>query len=160
MNEVNAVDRFPQQEPPGVAATSLTQRILGFRRAAAKPLPLRPTMRGQFGYVLCQLTLAERNPNPEGGGLDAMHANLSKSSSPRPETWPGLRVGQRVRIETGALAGLSGTVLEFRHPTRVLLAVGLVSRSIQVEVDRSQVRPEPGPQHALRPVLVPALPRS
>ena len=49
---------------------------------------------------------------------------------------PYLREGQRVRITRGALAGLEGILVEVRPNKGLLvLSVGLLQRSVAVEVD-------------------------
>lgn len=71
------------------------------------------------------------------------------------EPWPLLEVGQRARVEYGPLAGLEGTLLDFRGHHRLLLSVTLLRRSVAVEVDSADVTPIPEPHrrrgHLLRP---------
>jgi transcription antitermination factor NusG len=62
------------------------------------------------------------------------------------EAWPFLHVGRRVRIEDGALKGITGILLEVRRACRVVLSVQLIERSIAVEVDRASVRELSSPQ--------------
>jgi transcription antitermination factor NusG len=57
------------------------------------------------------------------------------------EPWPFLRVGQRVRIEHGALAGLEGILAQAKDSWRVVLNVELLQRSIAVEINRAYVSP-------------------
>lgn len=55
------------------------------------------------------------------------------------EPWPYLHVGQRVRIEGGPLFGLEGLLVEIRKSLRLVLSVGLLQRSVLVEIDRDWI---------------------
>lgn len=78
------------------------------------------------------------------------------------EPWPYLEVGQVVRIEDGALAGLEGILSGFKGSHRIVLSVSLLRRSVALEIDRWAVRPVASPQSVglvetvpvLEPVLV------
>jgi transcription antitermination factor NusG len=56
------------------------------------------------------------------------------------EPWPFLHVGARVRIESGALAGIEGILESVRGKQRVIVSVTLLQRSVAVELDRDAVR--------------------
>ena len=45
----------------------------------------------------------------------------------------------RLRILVGPLAGLLGTLVERRSPSRVLMAVDSLARGVYIEVDESQL---------------------
>ena len=53
---------------------------------------------------------------------------------------PYLKVGNRVQISKGPLAGMEGTVLRAGKSVRVVLSVSLLQRSVAVEVDASCVQ--------------------
>ncbi len=53
--------------------------------------------------------------------------------------WPLLRVGERVRIEAGPLAGVEGTLTQLKDAWRVVVSVELLQRSVAAEVERSVV---------------------
>lgn len=55
--------------------------------------------------------------------------------------WPFLHIGDRVVVESGALAGLEGLLVETRNQCRVVVSLGLLQRSVAVEIDRACVRP-------------------
>ncbi len=55
--------------------------------------------------------------------------------------WPYLRVGQRVRVQDGALAGVEGILTQVKNSYRIVLSVDLLQRSVAVELDRSSVVP-------------------
>jgi transcription antitermination factor NusG len=65
---------------------------------------------------------------------------LVNSGLPR-EPWPYLQVGQRVRIEHGALCGVEGILLDLKGVHRVVLSVTLLRRSVAAEIDRAWVMP-------------------
>lgn len=49
------------------------------------------------------------------------------------------QVGSRVRIETGALRGIEGILLELKGKRRLLLSITLLQRSVAVEIDSEAV---------------------
>jgi transcription antitermination factor NusG len=59
----------------------------------------------------------------------------------RAEPHPYLRVGRRVRITAGPLAGREGILKRWRGDQRVVLSTDLIQRSILVDVDASCVAP-------------------
>lgn len=59
--------------------------------------------------------------------------------------WPFLRVGERIRIEAGPLAGVEGTLTQLKDAWRVVVSVELLQRSVAAEVERYSVtRVNPG----------------
>jgi transcription antitermination factor NusG len=114
-------------------------------------LPLFP------GYLFCRFNPEERlpilktpglisivgtakTPTPvEASEIVALRA-LVNSDLPR-QPWPFLKVGQRVRIECGALAGLEGILLQTKGRDRIILSVTLLQRSVAAEVDSSWISP-------------------
>lgn len=59
------------------------------------------------------------------------------------EPHPFLRVGQRARIRSGALAGMEGIVVRKKNSLRVVLTMNLIMQSIAVEVDGEDLEPLP-----------------
>jgi len=57
------------------------------------------------------------------------------------EPWPYLRIGQRVRIEVGALTGVEGVLQDLRGRSRLIVSITLLQRSVAVEIDRDDVTP-------------------
>lgn len=55
--------------------------------------------------------------------------------------WPFLKVGQRVRITAGPLAGVEGLLAQRRGEARVVLNVSLLEQAISVLVESDSVRP-------------------
>jgi transcription antitermination factor NusG len=132
-------------------------------------LPLFP------GYVFCQFDYRNRLPvlvNPGvfsivGNGhcatpvekkeIEAIAALVESGLNLSP--WPFIQTGDMVYIERGPLAGLEGILLGFKSEYRVIVSVGLLQRSVAVEVNRRWVRPvnvtsiiphgEPGPSFSM-----------
>jgi transcription antitermination factor NusG len=55
------------------------------------------------------------------------------------EPHPYLKSGDRVRIRSGALAGIEGFLIRFKNVYRFVLSVELLQKSVPVEVDISAV---------------------
>lgn len=55
------------------------------------------------------------------------------------QPFPFLNAGQRVRINSGALAGLEGIVLGPKPKLRLVISITLLQRSILLEVERENV---------------------
>lgn len=53
--------------------------------------------------------------------------------------WPFLAIGDRVRIQSGPLAGLEGLLTDFKNSFRLVLSVTLLQRSVAVEIDSALV---------------------
>jgi transcription antitermination factor NusG len=109
------------------------------------------------GYVFVRLALRERlrvreipsvvrlvgfNGQPTAlpdTEMEVMRAGLSQSS--RAEPHPFLTVGRHVRIIGGPLAGLDGVLRRKKSGMRVIVSLGLIQRSVAVDVDIADVRP-------------------
>ena len=79
-----------------------------------------------------------RIPAPiEDAEIMAVRAIVASGYLAQP--WPYLRAGERVRIEEGCLAGLSGTLVREKDGCRVVVNVELLQRSVAVEIDRNAV---------------------
>jgi transcription antitermination factor NusG len=57
------------------------------------------------------------------------------------EPYGELAIGQKVRINTGALQGLEGTLLRNASGLRVVITVNLIQQSVAVELDADAVEP-------------------
>lgn len=130
-------------------------------------LPLFP------GYLFCRFNPQERLPILKTPGMISIVGTakvpravdeteivalrtLVASGLPR-QPWPFLQIGQRVRIEHGALAGLEGILLQQKGCDRLVLSVTLLQRSVAAEIDSSWVVPvHTRPQ--LRPAMKPGRP--
>jgi len=119
-----------------------------FREANA---PLFP------GYVFCNFDAQNRLPilitpgviSVVGRGrvpLPVDDAEISAiqtvvASGLRAEPCPYLELGQKVRIESDALQGLEGILVQIKGNHRIVVSVSLLRRSVALEIDRSCVRP-------------------
>lgn len=120
-------------------------------RRVTLDLPLFP------GYVFVRLALCERLRALQipsvvrlvgCGGLptalpdteiEIMRSGLSQSLCAEPH--PFLAVGRRVRITAGPFAGLEGILKRKKSNLRVVVSLGLIQRSVAVDVDAADVRP-------------------
>jgi len=90
-----------------------------------------------------------RHPEPVNESeLNAIRRFVASGLSVMP--WPFLRAGDLVLIDEGALAGLEGILIHTKGQYRVVVSLGLLQRSVSVEIDRSIVRPLPSPKPALQ----------
>jgi transcription termination/antitermination protein NusG len=119
--------------------------------ASKQDIPLFP------GYVFCRFNPLDRLPIltvpgvvhivsfggiPQPVEEQEMTAVLTMlQSGLQVASFPALPVGQRVLLEAGPLAGLSGVVLAHRNEERFVVSVSLLQRSIGVVVDRSWLSP-------------------
>ncbi len=71
--------------------------------------------------------------------IESLRLALAEGS--RAEPHPYLKVGRRVRITRGPLAGREGVLKRWKGDLRVVLSTELIQRSISVEVDASLVMP-------------------
>jgi transcription termination/antitermination protein NusG len=118
-------------------------------RSRDSELPLFP------GYVCCRFDLRYRLPILTTPGVVQI---FGAGDSPIPladvevaslqtavraqlplEPFPFVQIGQRVRIERGALAGVEGIVMSFKQTLRLVLSITLLQRSVLLEVSRDEV---------------------
>jgi transcription antitermination factor NusG len=66
---------------------------------------------------------------------------LVVSSGVKADPCPYLEVGQRIKIDHGALSGLQGILTSFRGSERIVVSVSLLCRSVSLEIQRSDVSP-------------------
>ena len=62
--------------------------------------------------------------------------------------YPFVDTGQRVRINSGALAGVEGIVISFTQRVRLVLSITLLKRSVLLEINRDLVSVEEAPDWA------------
>jgi transcription antitermination factor NusG len=109
------------------------------------------------GYAFCQFDAAKRLPilvTPgvvtvvgrgrvpvpvEDSEIEAIQRVIS--SGLQVEPWPYLKIGQRVRIEDGALGGLEGILTGFKGGRRIVVSISLLGRSVALEIDRFRICP-------------------
>jgi transcription antitermination factor NusG len=52
----------------------------------------------------------------------------------QPEPWRTLRVGQRVQVQSGPLLGVTGTLVQVKNGTRLVIGVNALQQYVAVEV--------------------------
>lgn len=119
------------------------------RSGSPKVAPLFP------GYVFCRFNASNRLPVLVTPGVIAV---VGRGKVPIPiedseleaiqkvvsaglplEPCPYLEVGQRIRIEEGALSGIEGILTGFKGARRLVVSVSLLRRSVALEIDREAV---------------------
>jgi len=71
--------------------------------------------------------------------IEALINGLAKGV--RAEPHPYLKVGHRVRVKYGPLAGTQGVLVRRKDKFRIVLSIDLIMRSVAVEVDEADVEP-------------------
>jgi len=113
------------------------------------------------GYVFCRFYFGERLPILTVPGVQYV-VSFGQTATPVDSTelnalqravdsglpcepYPYLKVGYRVRVESGPLTGLEGFVLDVSKPYKLVISLNLLCRSVAVELDRTSVKPIDGP---------------
>ena len=125
-------------------------------RRVCLEMPLFP------GYVFVRLALVNRLSVLQVSGVvhlvgfdgspaavpeeDVLRVQELLSRGMRAEPHPFLRVGRRVRVMAGPLAGLEGILVRRKNRVRFVVSVELILRSIAVEVDEGDLEPISGEQ--------------
>jgi transcription antitermination factor NusG len=109
------------------------------------------------GYLFCHFDVGKRLPILQAPGvtsvvgigkcpepidekeIEAIRTIMSSGVTYQPH--PYLTVGDCVRVEHGALAGLVGLITLVKNDFRLIISVNLLMRSVSVEIDRSWVDP-------------------
>jgi len=107
------------------------------------------------GYVFVRIVLRDRlkvlqvpsvvslisfngRPVPiDDGELDVFRNGLASQIRMAPH--PYLKVGRRVRVQTGPLAGAEGILARKKDGCRLVMSIDLLMRSVAVEVDEADV---------------------
>ena len=112
------------------------------------------------GYLFCRLNVenrlsvlttpgvydvvraGERFQPVEESEIAAIQQVVTSGCAAKP--WPFLKAGDRVRVQFGSLAGVTGYLISEKGTERLVLSISMLQRSVSVEVDRTWVQPEPG----------------
>ncbi len=87
-----------------------------------------------------QIVGCNRIPAPiDESEINAIQTLIASGLQTQP--WPFLAVGERVRIESGALRGLDGIVVKMKENHRLVVSISLLRRSVAVEIDSALVEP-------------------
>ena len=118
-------------------------------RRVTLDLPLFP------GYVFVRMALGDRLQVQQVPGVahlvgfdgtpaalpdqevDALRASLANGVRAQPH--PYLKVGQRVRVKNGPLAGMEGVLLRRKGSLRLVISIELIQRSVAVDADEADV---------------------
>lgn len=124
------------------------------------------------GYLFCRFDIHNRLPilvipgvlNVVGGTkiptpietpeIVALQTTV-QAGLPR-EPWPFLHIGDRVRIERGALSGVEGILVQAKGHHRLVLSVTLLQRSVAVDIDSAWVSSVTPRLRAQQEILRPA----
>jgi transcription antitermination factor NusG len=71
--------------------------------------------------------------------IEAVWRTLQSGLPVRP--WPFLQIGERIIVEQGPLAGVMGSVAEFKGTWRLVVSISLLQRSVSAEIERHWIRP-------------------
>ena len=71
--------------------------------------------------------------------IEALRNGLAGKALAEPH--PYLKVGHRVRIHSGPMAGMEGVLVRRKDKFRVVLSIHLIQRSIATEVDETDIEP-------------------
>lgn len=105
-----------------------------------KRLPILVTP-GVFGIVGCG-----KVPLPvEDSEIAALQSVSMAGLAAQP--WPFLKMGQRVRINHGAMQDLEGILVAVKKQHRLVVSVSLLERSVAVEIDGAWVTPLESARH-------------
>ena len=71
--------------------------------------------------------------------IEALRHGLSGNIAVEPH--PFLKVGRRVRVHSGAMAGFEGILIRKKDKYRVVITIELIQRSVAMEVDEADLEP-------------------
>jgi transcription antitermination factor NusG len=75
-------------------------------------------------------------PNAE---IEALRGGLVRNVPAEPH--PYLKIGRRVKVHSGPVAGLEGILVRRKDKFRVVLSIHMIERSVAVEVDETDIAP-------------------
>ena len=109
------------------------------------------------GYVFCQFDPSKRLPILMTPGVVGV---VGRGNRPEPvddteiasirtvalagrsvQPWPFLRLGQRIRMQSGPLTGIEGIFLRVQDEDHLIVSVTLLQRAVSVVVERDSVSP-------------------
>jgi transcription antitermination factor NusG len=73
----------------------------------------------------------------ESAEMERLRAGLTMLHA---EPHPFLKIGQKVRVKCGPLAGVEGILEQYRGRFRVILSMDLIQKSVAVEVDMADLQ--------------------
>ena len=120
------------------------------RVTAALDLPLFP------GYLFVHTSLTDRmrilstpgvisivglgaRPTPVDDSEIDFLANRIRNFDPMP--YPNMRIGDKVRVKSGPLAGAVGVLIRRKNNLRLVIMMNLITQSVSVDVDGADIEP-------------------
>ncbi len=94
------------------------------------PILITPGVIGILGCGKCPVPVADSE-------IEALQALVSSGIPSQP--WSFLDIGDRVRVNYGALLGVEGILIQFKSKYRIVLSISLLQRSVAVEIDSARV---------------------
>ena len=73
------------------------------------------------------------------GEIEALRGRLIRNVHVEPH--PYLKIGRRVRVHSGPIAGLEGILVRRKDKFRVVVSIHTIQRSVAVEVGGSEIEP-------------------
>lgn len=148
-HEKRVAQHFEQREVESFLPLYRSQRRWNDGSKVNLELPLFP------GYIFVRIDRRERSRVLQVPGVLALVAGTGREPAAlceseitalrsglrqlRAEPHPLVRIGQKARIRSGALAGMAGVVVRMKNSLRVVLTLELIMQSIAVEVDCSDL---------------------
>lgn len=71
--------------------------------------------------------------------IEILRQTLSRGKKCEPH--PYLKVGRRVRVRSGPLSGVEGTLVRRKEGYRLIISIELIMRSVATEIDEADVEP-------------------
>jgi len=103
-------------------------------------LPLRDRLRVlQLPGVVQLVSFCGKPAALPDADIEALRNGLE--GNVRAEPHPYLAVGRRVRVRSGAVAGMEGILVRRKRKFRVVLSMDLIQRAIAIEVDEADIEP-------------------
>lgn len=109
------------------------------------------------GYVFCKFDILQRTSILQTPGVLSILGNKGQAiplelaelqalqvlerAKVEVLPWPFLKAGDCVMIAGGPLDGLVGILENYKKSARVVVSIGLLQRSVAVEIERSAVKP-------------------
>jgi transcription antitermination factor NusG len=81
------------------------------------------------------------------GGVGVVRRGIGRSAWIHPKAgrpvhpWPFLRIGQRIRLQAGPLAGAEGIFLRVKDECHLVVSITLLQRAVSVVIEKEAVTP-------------------
>lgn len=103
-------------------------------------IPLQDRLRVQKLTGVLQIVSFNGKPAPlPENEIEALRNGLNRNAWLEPH--PYLKVGRRVRVRSGPMAGVDGILVRRKDKFRLVLSVDLIQQAVALEVDGADVEP-------------------